>query len=137
MVRAMDRRGQAGVVLDAVGARLDVHRLGLLDRLAGVAHLELGELPVARTQQLHRPAQHPAALGAAHARPHGKALAGRRDRLLHLRRAGRFDPADDLASGRVAVLEGVFAGAGDVLAADIAAQGAGAGHGPLAVGQTF
>ena len=47
----MDRGGQAGVVLDGIGAGKDVHRHRFLPRLAGVEHLEAGQLLVVLAQE--------------------------------------------------------------------------------------
>ena len=51
---AVERRRDTGEVLDAVGARDHVDGERLADRLAGVEHLEFGELVVALAQDAHR-----------------------------------------------------------------------------------
>ena len=63
---ASEAGGEAGVVLDAVGAGHDIHRLGLLDRLAGVGDLQLGELAVARAQDRDRAVEDAAARSTRH-----------------------------------------------------------------------
>src|SRR3546814_17936631 len=71
---AVQAGGEAGVVLDAVGAPQHVHHLGLLDRLAALEDFQLRQLAVARAQDALRLVHHPAARGAAPACPHAKAI---------------------------------------------------------------
>ena len=60
---------EACEVLEAVRARNDVDDERLLNRLAGVARLELGQLAVTRAQDLRGLPQHAGALRARHRRP--------------------------------------------------------------------
>ncbi len=60
---------EAREVLEAVRAGNDVDDERLLNRLAGVARLELGQLAVARAQDVRGLTQHAGALGARHRGP--------------------------------------------------------------------
>ena len=102
-VRAVDRCGDAGEVLDAVGARehVDGDRLG--DRLAGVGDLELGELLVAGPQQAHCLGQHPAALGPGERPPCLETGAGGAHRGVDIGVRRLLHLPDDGPGGRIHV----------------------------------
>src|SRR3546814_11222543 len=69
---AVQAGGEAGVVLDAVGARQHVDHLGLLDRLAAVEDIQPRQLAVARALEDLRLVQHADPGGAGPAVTHRK-----------------------------------------------------------------
>ncbi len=88
----------AGEVLEALGAGDHVDDARLLDRLAGVAGLERGELVVALAQDLRGLTQDACALGAGERRPLRLRLARGQHRRLHFRRTGNRHVAEAFTS---------------------------------------
>ena len=93
--------GQPAVVLQALRTREHVHRAGLLDRLAGVARLELGELVVPFPQHPGRALQDAPALGARERGPLSLRGPCPRDRGIDLLRAVRSELREQRARGGV------------------------------------
>ncbi len=124
-----DGGGQAGVVLDHVGAGDDVHGGGFGQRLAGVQGFQVGQFVVALAQELDGTAQDARTLHGRHRGPHllafGCALHGTFDVGL----AGDLHFSDHLAGGRVDGLEGLAAGGIDALAVDVELLYGQGGHG--------
>ena len=89
----------AGEILEAVGARDDVDDARLLDRLAGVARLELGQLLVALAQDCGGTAQDAGTLAARERTPGRLRCARGADGGLDLGGAGDRDVAEPF-SGR-------------------------------------
>src|SRR6185295_13072896 len=77
---------------------------------------------IALAQQPHRVHQDTAALHAGHARPGQEALARAFDRVVDVGLARDLDPGDDLAGGRIDVVEGLVGGGVDQPAVDIELQ---------------
>jgi hypothetical protein len=100
-------RGEAGVILDAIGAAEHVNGDRLLDRLAGVEHLKLGEFAIALAQDGGGAVQDAAPFGAGHARPDAESFLSGRDRPLDVFIPGLLNGADRLARRRVQRLEGL------------------------------
>ncbi len=120
VVLAVERRRETAVVLEAVGAGQHVDHLGFLDRLAGVAHFDLGDLAIALAQDPGSAVEDAPALRAGHRRPDVESGFGRGDRLLDFRDAGLLDAAEDLTGGRIDVVERFSGGAAHVASADVA-----------------
>jgi hypothetical protein len=84
---------EAGKVFEAIRAGGDVHHARLLDGLAGVARFQLGEILVARPQDVGGTAQHARAFGARHCAPTRLRFLRGAHRRVDLARSGRRDVA--------------------------------------------
>ena len=91
---------EAREVFEAFRAGDHIHHQGLLNRLAGVARFELGELLIARAQQFAPPAQHARPLRAGHRRPFGLAALRRAHRRVDFAGARHGHLAQHLPVGR-------------------------------------
>ena len=94
---AGQRRGNSGEIVEAIRPRQDVDRDRLLDRLAGVARLGLGDLLVARAQNIRGLPEDAAALGSRRPRPRREPRPGGVDGPIDRGRVGLDDLAQDLA----------------------------------------
>ena len=102
---------EAGKVFEAVRAGGDVHDARLLNGLAGIARFQLGELLIARPQDVGGAAQHARAFGARHCAPTRLRLLRGAHRRVDLARSGCRDVAQDLAGRGIDGSE-AFAGRG-------------------------
>ena len=105
-VLAREGGGEARIVFEAVGSGEHIDRARLLDRLAGIARLEHGQLDVAGAENVGGTPQHPAAFDARKPRP--LLLRRRRpgDRRRDLRRTVDRDLGQHFAGRGVDRLEG-------------------------------
>lgn len=107
-------RADFGEELEVVRGARDQHVLRLVDRQAGVEGLQFRQVRHVPVDQLAEPAHQARALLGRGIGPFREGFPGRRHRRVDFRRAAAGDLADQLAGGRVVVLE-------DVLAFDLAA----------------
>ena len=104
---AAEARRESGVVFEAFGAGDDIDGSRLLDGLARVAGLELGELAVAGAQQIGGAAQDAAALRPRHGGPLDLRRLRLHDRGINLHRPVHLEFGQHLTGRRIERRESV------------------------------
>ena len=93
---AGDRGRDPGEVVEAVGTAVDVDHQRLADRLAGIQHLQPGQLVAMLAQQGGSPPQDPAARRPAHPGPGRKRRLGSGNGAIDIALVGMVDLAQRL-----------------------------------------
>ncbi len=123
VVMAVQRGGDPGEILEAIGAGMDVDGLRLADGLARVEDLEARELLIALAQEVRGAREYAPALHAGHRRPGAVTLRRRRDGALNVVFVGALHAAERLAGGRVDGREGLARMGLEIAATDEQALG--------------
>ena len=100
-VFAVQRRGHACEVFDAVGPAGNVDSNRFADRLTRVEHFEMREFVVARSKDRHRAVQNTTTFSAGHRRPDLEAALRRYDGSINIEVVRMLNRCEHVASRRI------------------------------------